>query len=223
MSKVVNDVVSVGTFGLVKDVTGTEGAKKAADRAAGVQAKGALTAEQGINRRFDLTQASLQPSVEAGDLARKQQLALLGLGEEGEQEEAFQAFNESPGQKFLRDRGERATVRNAGAIGGLGGGNVRKALTEFGIGTAQQDFQNQFGRLGQLAGQGQSAATNVGQFGASAANQAGQFGVAGSEARASGILGKAQAESQFVNQGLQLGGQFLGAAFGSPAKAAGVK
>ncbi len=216
MSKVVNGVVSVGTFGLVKDATGVEGAQKAAGRAAGVQADAALTAEQGINRRFDLTQASLQPSVEAGDLARKQQLALLGLGEEGEQDAAFAAFNESPGQKFLRDRGERATIRNAGAIGGLGGGNVRKALTEFGIGTAQQDFNNQFGRLGQLAGQGQSAATNVGQFGATAANQAGQFGIAGSQARASGILGKAQAESQFINQALQLGGQVAGAVAGAP-------
>ena len=223
MSKVVNDVVSVGTFGLVKDVTGTEGAKKAADRAAGVQASAAGTAEEGVNRRFDITQESLRPSVEAGDLARKSQLALLGLSGEEDQTQAFQAFNGSPGQKFMRDRAQRNLVRKASAIGGLGGGNVRSALVEQGVGFAQQDFQNQFGRLGQLAGQGQAAATNVGQFGAQAAGQAGQLGIAGSEARASGILGQAQAESQFVNQGLQLGGQFLGAAFGKPPTPAGAR
>lgn len=216
MSKVVNDVVSVSTFGLVKDVSGVEGATKAAKRAANTQAKAADTAIGEQRRQFDVTQENLRPFQEAGVGALGQQQALLGLSGEEEQQQAFQAFNESPGQKFMRDRAQRNLVRNASAIGGLGGGNVRSALVEQGAGFAQQDFQNQFGRLGQLAGQGQAATTNLGQFGSQTATNIGNLGIAGSQARASGILGGAQAESQFTNQLLQLGGQVAGAAAGAP-------
>ena len=137
---------------------------------------------------------------------------MLGLSGQDAQNQAFAAFNESPGQKFMRDRAQKNLLRNSAAIGGLGGGNVRSALVEQGVGFAQQDFQNQFGRLGQIAGQGQNAATNVGQFGAQAAGNIANLGVAGSEARASGILGGQQAESQFRSDLLGLAGQGIGAA-----------
>lgn len=213
MSNIVNTITEVATLGLVKDVTGVEAAQKAAGQAASLQAGAAQTAEQGVNRRFDITQESLRPFQEAGVGALGQQQALLGLSGQDEQQQAFAAFNESPGQAFLRERGQRNLLRNASAIGGLGGGNVRSALVQQGVGFAQQDFQNQFSRLGQLAGQGQAATTNIGQFGAQAAQQAGQLGIAGAEARASGILGQQQAEGQFRGQLLQLGGQAVGAAF----------
>ena len=199
------------------DAFGTRGAaaaKEAAEDAAFIQEEASKTNIAESARQFDVTQANLQPFQEAGVGALSQQQALLGLSGEDEQRKAFAAFDGSPGQKFLRERGERATIRNAGAIGGLGGGNVRKALTEFGIGTAQQDFQNQFGRLGQLAGQGQAAATNVGQFGSNAVGQQNQFRTAGSEARASGIFGVQQADAA-QTQGLQkTAGTVLGAIFG---------
>ena len=193
-----------------KQITG-EAASDAAREAAGLQADAQRTNVQESARQFDVTQANLQPFQEAGIGAIGQQQALLGLAGEEEQQQAFQAFNELPGQKFLRDRGERATVRNAGAIGGLGGGNVRKALTEFGIGTAQQDFQNQFGRLGQLAGQGQGAATSIGQFGSNAVGQQAGFRTAGSEARASGIFGSLQGKAAGVDNIMKLGSQIAGA------------
>ena len=196
------------------DITGVEAAQDAANQAADIQAQGALAAEEGINRRFDITQENLRPFQEAGVGALGRQQALLGLSGQDAQQQAFQDFNESPGQAFLRNRGEKALLRNASAIGGLGGGNVRSALQQQGIGFAQQDFQNQFGRLGQIAGQGQAATTTGGQLGAQAAGQAGQFGIAGSEARASGILGGQQAESQFTNSILGLGGMALGGFLG---------
>ena len=95
-------------------------------------------------------------------------------------------------------------------FGGLGGGNVRSALVEQGAGFAQQDFQNQFGRLGQIAGQGQAATTSIGQFGAQTAGNIANLGVAGSEARASGILGAQQARSNTVGQIAGLAGTALG-------------
>jgi len=194
MSKFINTVTKVATLGLVKDVTGVEAAQKAAGKAAGVQASAAEAGIEEQRRQFDITQANLQPFQEAGVGALGQQQALLGLSGQEAQQEAFAAFNESPGQAFLRERGQRNLLRNASAIGGLGGGNVRSALVQQGVGFAQQDFQNQFGRLGQLAGQGQQAVTNIGQFGAQTAGNIANLGVAGAEARASGILGQQQAE-----------------------------
>jgi hypothetical protein len=122
-----------------------------------------------------------------------------------QQQQAFDQFNQSPGQQFLRDRAQKNLIRNQAAIGGLGGGNVRSALVQQGIGFAQQDFNNQFGRLGQMAGQGQAAATNVGQFGAQAAQSIGNNLVQSGQARASGILGAQQAKQQGFNNAVNLG------------------
>jgi hypothetical protein len=214
MSNAVNKTVEFVSKGTIDDVTGVEAAQDAATDAANIQAEGAQTAEQGINRRFDVTQAGLQPRIDAGNQAAGEQLALLGLSGQEAQNEAFQAFNASPGQKFIRDRAQKSLLRNAGSMGGIGGGNIRSALVEQGTGFAQQDFNNQFGRLGQIAGQGQNAATNVGQFGATAANQAGNAAIAQSEARASGILGGQQAESQFRSDVLGVGGMAIGGFLG---------
>jgi len=212
MSSLVNKVVKVASFGMVDDVTGVEGAQKAARKAGDLQAQAAFAGIDEQRRQFDVTQQNLQPFQEAGVSALAQQQALLGLSGAEAQQQAFNQFTESPGQRFLRERQEKALLRNASAIGGLGGGNVRTALQEQAAGIAQQDFQNQFGRLGQLAGQGQSAVTNIGQFGAQTAGNIANLGQTAAEARASGLLGAAQANTQFTNQLLQLGGQAAGAA-----------
>ena len=211
MSSFVNKVTEIGSFGLIKDVTGAEAGADAANKAAGIQAQGAQAGIAEQRRQFDITQEQLSPFREAGVSALEQQQALLGLSGQEAQQTAFSGLQESPGQQFLRKRAQRNLVRNQSAIGGLGGGNVRSALVEQGAGFAAQDLQNQFGRLGQLAGQGQQAGTNIGQFGAQAAGNIANLQQAGSQARASGILGGQQARSQATGQVLQLGGQFLGA------------
>lgn len=122
-----------------------------------------------------------------------------------QQQVAFDALNESPGQQFLRDRAQKNLLRNSSAIGGLGGGNVRSALVEQGVGFAQQDLQNQFGRLGQLAGQGQNAATSIGQFGQQSANNISNAQSNIGSARSSGI----------INQGNAIQGAFSGALQGA--------
>lgn len=212
MSGIVNKVVEIGTLGIVDDVTGVEGAQDAAKKAAKLQSNAAKAGIAEQRRQFDITQQNLQPFQEAGVSALGQQQALLGLSGEDAQQAAFNQFKESPGQRFLRQRQEKALLANASAIGGLGGGNVRTALQEQAAGIAQQDFQNQFSRLGQLAGQGQAAVTNIGQFGAQTAGNIANLGQAGAEARASGLLGAAQAETQFTNQLLSIGGMAAGAA-----------
>jgi len=94
---------------------------------------------------------------QAGQQATQQMSALLGLGTPQEQAAAQSAIQESPGQKFIRERAQKSLLANQAAIGGLGGGNVRSALVEQGTGFAAQDLQNQFSRLQALSGQGLSA------------------------------------------------------------------
>lgn len=89
-----------------------------------------------------------------GQEAQQQQAALSGaLGPEA-QAAAIAAFQASPQQAFLQEQGERAITRNAAALGGLGGGEVRRELARFGTGLAAQDFANQFQRLGDVANRG---------------------------------------------------------------------
>ena len=127
-----------------------------------------------------------------------------------QQKQAFQNFVESPGQKFIRDRAQRSLTRNSSAIGGLGGGNVRSALVEQGAGFAQQDFQNQFGRLGQLAGQGQASAQSLGSLGSASIGRQGQL-TSNQISRSSGLRqDAANSRAEGIAGLVQLGGQFDG-------------
>jgi len=210
MAKIVNDAVSFNTLGLVKDVTGSKAAGKAGERAAGAQTQASLAGIEEQRRQFDVSQEQAAPFREAGVAALGQQQALLGLSGIDAQQQAFSGLSESPGQQFIRQRQEKALLRNAAATGGLGGGNVLSALNQQQAGFAQQDIQNQFARLGQLSGQGQSSTQQIAKLGGqTASNIANLQGQAGA-ARASGILAPAQANAAATNQILQLTGQGAG-------------
>ena len=247
MSKLVNSVVEIGTFGLVDDVTGVKAGEKAALQAGEIQADSAQAGIDESRRQFDITSANLSdadkfnreqlgigrdaaigqlsesqlaqqqqlnPFAQAGTSALQQQQALLGLGGQQQQQEAFNSFADSPGQRFIRERAQKALLRNAAAIGGLGGGNVRSALVEQGAGFAAQDFNNQFNRLSDLRASGQNAATNIGQgLLSTGANKAStEFGAA--QQIGSGAINTAARQGQFgaanaanIQQGLQQQGE----------------
>ncbi len=198
----------------------SEGQKAGAARdAAGAQERQAQAGIAEQRRQFDITQEQAEPFRQAGLSALGQQQALLGLSGQPAQQQAMDAFQESPGQAFLRQRGEQATLRNASAIGGLGGGEVRSELQRQGIGFAQQDLQNQLQRLGGIAGQGQVATSNVAQLGAqTSGNISNLLGNVG-QAQAGGILGAGAAGSKFLGQvgGGLLAGNLTGGFGGQPA------
>jgi len=174
---------------IISGVVASRSAKKAAQ--AGIQSTETATAEQ--RRQFDITQGNIQPSIELGNLAREQLAASLGLrGAEAEQE-FLAGFKESAGQKFLRERAEKGLLRASASIGGLGGGNVRKALVEQGIGIAGQRLSERQNRLAGLAGAGQTSAATLGQFGQSTSANISNLALQSGQARASGILGRNQA------------------------------
>lgn len=112
---------------------------------------------------FEQAQQTLSPTAEQGAGASQLQAALSGaLGPEAQQQ-AINDFQASPGQEFLQGRQEEALLRNQAALGGgLGqSGRVMSALQEQAAGFAAQDFQNQFARLGQIAGRGDAASANI--------------------------------------------------------------
>lgn len=111
----------------------------------------------GIQERFAGRAEGFQPFTEAGQEAVSQRSALLGLSGGEAQQEAFSRFAESPGQTFLRERQERALLRNQAALGGLGGGNIRTALQEQAFGRAQTDLDRQLARLTGVAREGLTA------------------------------------------------------------------
>lgn len=111
----------------------------------------------GIQERFAGRAEGLDPFTEAGQQAVSQRSALLGLSGVESQQEAFSRFAESPGQTFLRERQERALLRNQAALGGLGGGNIRTALQEQAFGRAQTDLDQQLARLTGVAREGLTA------------------------------------------------------------------
>jgi len=201
------DIVAGGKAD-VADLFGREG-KRSAEAAATRQeeALGAGITEQ--RRQFDLLFGLSQPSIEAGDLARQQQLALLGLLGPEAQTAANTQFAESPGQQFIRERQQRALLRNQGAIGGLGGGNVRTALQEQAAGFAAQDQQNQFNRLSSLTGGAQVGVGNVGQFGQASTQNITNLLAQQGQAGASGILGGQQAQAQGIGNAASLAAAFF--------------
>jgi len=185
MSGVATAIVVVGAYTAQQN-------KKAAKEAADAQARAAGFASAEQQSQFQITQEQVRPFREAGVQALEQQQALLGLSGQEAQQEAFATFESSPGQQFLRERGEQTLLRNQAAIGGLGGGNVRYELQREGIGFAQQDLQNQLARLASIAGQGQAATQNVGQFGAQTTGNVGKLLTQAGQAQASGIPGAQQ-------------------------------
>lgn len=147
-------------------------------------------------RQFDIGQQNLSPFREAGVSALGQQQALLGLSGTEAQQTAFDQFNESPGQAFLRKRGQKALLAGASATGGLGGGNVQSALQQQGIGFAQQQLNQQQAQLAGISGTGQSTAVTQAQLGSQFAGNVGQLHQGAAQSRASGLLAQQALEQQ---------------------------
>ncbi len=136
-----------------------------------------------INANRDLAMQQAQQGIQSldgyaqpGMQAQQSQAALSGAMGNEAQAQAYQNFQSSPGQQWLQEQAERGLTRSAAAIGGLGGGNVRQALQRQSMGLAQQDFQNSFNRMGNVADRGLQAAgqqTNLRGVAANAATAAG--------------------------------------------------
>lgn len=181
--------------------------RKAAKKAGQATTKAAESQVAESRRQFDLTRGDFAGQRQRGEAAGTELAALTGISGVEAEQEALSRFQESPGQAFLRQRQERALLRNEAAIGGLGGGNVRTALQEQAFGIASQQLGQRTSNLFGLANIGAGATATGAATGAALSGQiAGGLGAVGSAQAADALR-----RSQVTTSGLaNIAGAFTG-------------
>ncbi len=172
-------------------------------------------------KQYAQTREDLSPYRDGGQQGLAAYMDSLGLNGKSGNQRSLMAFQEGPGYQFQMNQGIQARDRSAAARGGLMSGGQLKALTEFGQGLANQEYGNYQGQLQGLAGMGQNAAAQTGQFGANAANQIGNLMGAQGDATAAGIIGRANMQMGALGQLAEFAGlgQGQGGLFGGGSKA----
>jgi len=185
-------MAAVAAIGVGSSIMGNRAANKAAGRAADAQTAAAQMGVEENRRQFDLIQELMKPYVDSGKTALNQQMGMLGLNGAGSQQQAINALQNSPFFQAQLNQGTNAILQNASATGGLRGGNVQGALSQFAPQLLQQTYQQQLGNFSQLATQGQNAAAGLGsQALQTGAQNAALFGDMG-QAQAGAALARGQ-------------------------------
>lgn len=206
------------------------------------QAAAAKLSIEEQRRQFDALQAILKPYVDvgvpaiegikgyaqAGPAAFEQQQALAGLLGPERQRQAIAQIEQGGGYQASVQAGEEALLQRASATGGLRGGNIQAALSQFRPQMLQQEIERQYGRLGGFSDIGRETQANLLKVGQSSAAGVGAQGIAtgtnignisGTSATnisnllanqgaalAGGALGEAKAFGQFLNLPAQMFG-----------------
>lgn len=211
--------------GILGSVVGGLFGDKQADRAADAQVRASQMAVDEQRRQYDQTRTDYAPYREVGTGALNQLAAQFGVPGSTPQQAAApsytfdpntgqfsmqgggqsqpapaaaqpNAFFQSPGYEFRRNEGMRGLEQTAAARGGAFSGNALRGLSNFNSGLASQEYGNYINGLQSLAGVGQSSTNATAGFGAQAAGNIGNALISSGEARASGIVGGANALSQ---------------------------
>lgn len=185
MAVVTGTVVSAGlaAYSANQQRKGAQGAANAAN-----EANQAAINEQ--RRQYDATRQDLQPWMEQGNWGLDRQRAFL----EGD----TSGFEDSADYVFAREQGLRGLDRQlASNLGGASGGADVDRM-KYATGLANQNMDNYYARITGVANAGQTAASNLGTFGANAANQIGNAWQNIGDARQSAYQTRADATSQFA-------------------------
>jgi hypothetical protein len=170
--------IAVGGATLVSGYMQGQAAEDAAQIQAGASEAG--IAEQ--RRQFDAMRELLKPYTEAGLPALQAQQAFLGLQGPQAERAAIERIRGGETFKALTRQGEEALLQRASATGGLRGGNIQAALSQFRPQLLSSLIEQQYGRLGGMTALGQQSAAGVGaaglETGANVANLLGQQGAA---------------------------------------------
>lgn len=173
----------IGGTSVIGSIMGADAASSAASAQSASAAQG--IAEQ--RRQFDEMKKTLAPYVNAGVTsldnlnkysgiglpAFEKQKALIGLLGPQAQQTSISEIENSPMMKSLIQQGENSLLQNASATGGLRGGNLQAALAQYRPQILSQLINDQYTKLGGLAGVGLSTEQNIAQLGqGSAAGQA---------------------------------------------------
>ena len=193
-----------------KYLSGLEGNTFSADTSVGA----------GVTDPLNQASANFNGYMQGGQNASKLQADLSGANGQSAQQAAYAQYQSSPAMQYQMDQMQKATERSAASRGGLLSGNVLAELQRNASGIAAQDYQNQFNNLGQVAGQGLSAAGQVAGLKSTQANIAGQLQNTGIQANLQASLAN-QEQKYNVAKGLSdLANQYginVGNVFGSAA------
>lgn len=120
-------------------------------------------AGQTLETAYNQATGVFEPTAQQGAGASQLQAALSGASGPEAQATALQNYQQSPGQQFLAKQQEQSLLRNQAALGGglSASPRVMSALQEQAFGRAQTDFDNQFNRLGTIAGRGDIANQSI--------------------------------------------------------------
>jgi hypothetical protein len=177
---------------------------RSARRAAEAQSEASQAGVEEQRRQFDEIRRLLQPYVDVGSPALQGMEALVGLGGADAQRAAIQRIERSPFLQSQIEAGERALLQQAGATGGLRGGNLQAALAQFRPQMLQQAIEQQYGRLAGLTSLGQQSAVGVGNAGIQTGGQIAGLLQQQGAAQAGGILGQASPFVQMSQIPMQL-------------------
>tara|TARA_R110000782_G_scaffold263174_1_gene355700 strand:+ start:880 stop:1647 length:768 start_codon:yes stop_codon:yes gene_type:complete len=232
MSSLAVSVIGVKTAAvlgasLIGGIASSKAAGKAAD--AQIQSTDANIAVQ--REQFAATQKLLKPYVDAGSPALKQlasysdvvdpaldeQQALSGILGPEAQQSAIDRIEQSPLYMEYVAQGENAMLQNASATGGLRGGNMQAALSQYRPQVLQQMIEDKYSKLGgmvsfggsatnNLASMGQAAAVGESAAGMNLASNVGNSITAAGDARGNAALAQGQAWGNVAGSVGYLGG-----------------
>ena len=185
--------------GVIGSITGSNKQAKAAKDAANQQFESTKYASDQQREMFDQMRKDQQGYMDAGSTALKQLMG--GMGNDGQFMKTFngQDIYNDPSYKFRLNQGLDAVQSGAASQGGLLSGATQKALSDYGQNFASQEYQNaynrfnadqtnQFNRLANLVGMGQSAAAGVGNAGMQTGQAIANNTMAGANAQAAGTI-----------------------------------
>lgn len=190
----------------IGDITGAGDQADAATYAADTQSQAAVAGINEQRRQFDSLVELMSPYVTAGTGALAEQQAIVGLSGEQEQQDAISGFEQSPLFQSLTQQGESAILQNAAATGGLRGGDIQGALSQYRPQLLNQLVEQQYGRLAGITNVGQASAAQQAssglQTGTNVANLLAQQGAA----TAGGQIAQGQVGAQGFSNLLGIGG-----------------
>lgn len=201
MSAIAASVI-VGVGAIAGGVMAYQGAKeqsKAATQAAEIQAKYGEKAIDAETVRFLEMKELLQPYADAGYGSLKTQQDMIGQGTQEAEQAAIDKIINGPLFGALTKQGETALLQNASATGGLRGGNVEAALSQFRPNLLSSLMNDRYAKLQGITAFGQAAASGQ----AAATQQLGQDTASGlrgiGDAFAQGTVGAAAATAAGYN------------------------
>lgn len=127
----------------------------------------------------------------------------------------------SPGYQFRLNQGLEALGNSGSARGGAFSGNMMKAISDYGQGTASDEYWKLINALMQMSSSGQNAAANLGGFGANVASNVGSNIIGAGNANAAGIVGAGNAITNSLPYLINRGGGFGGGGFGGGGSSGG--